>query len=280
MKRLSLMVLPLLLLSGCMDSSTGLAGSGVARIRLRVTAGFAGVDYTLYVDGPAGLVMGESCVSGCDFQDGAVLETLSREQAVYLAGLFTAADIHSYDGTDLGVRCCDQFHYELAFEDGSGTSAVQGSAEAFPADLRDAVSQIHGLLGGTTPIVVAPETSPEKWPADFLMDVDSVRLEGDRLEFRVSFGGGCATHDFKLVAFGGWMESYPVQVKAFLSHDGKDDPCDAIVTRALSFDLRPLKLAYEESYGAGVPGATTLIINLNNPVSFSSLSHLRLEYVF
>jgi hypothetical protein len=76
------------------------------------------------------------------------------------------------------------------------------------------------------------------------------------------------------------MESFPVQVRAFLSHDGKKDPCDAIVTRALSFDLRPLKRAYQESYGVGDPGSTTLVIDLANPVSSSSLSSFRLEYVF
>jgi hypothetical protein len=275
----SLVVLPLLL-SGCLGSSTGPAGSGAARIRLHVTGGFAGVDYTLYVNGPGGTVVGESCVSGCDFEDGAILETLSRDQAAYLAGLFIDAGIHAADGTDFGVQCCDQFHYELVYQDGDGTSSVSGSSEALPPDLRDAVSQVHGLLSGATPIVVAPQTSPEKWPSDWVSALDSLRIEGDHLRFRVSYGGGCAAHDFKLVAWGGWMESFPVQVRAFLSHDGKNDPCDAIVTRALSFDLRPLKKAYQESYGVGDPGATTLVIDLENPVGSSSLSHYRLEYVF
>jgi len=269
-----------LLLSGCLESSTGLAGSGVARIRLRVTGGFAGVDYALYVDGPGGTVVGESCVSGCDFEDGAILETLARDQAAYLAGLFVDAGIHSFDGSDFGVRCCDQFHYDLTYEDGDGTSSVRGSAEAFPPDLRDAISKVHGLLSGVTPIVVAPSTSPEKWPTEFLLALDSLRIEGDHLRFRVAYGGGCADHDFKLVAWGGWMESFPVQVRAFLSHDGKNDPCDAIVARDLSFDLRPLARAYQEAYGIGEPGSTTVIIDLENPVSFSSLSHFRLEYVF
>lgn len=274
-----LIALPLLLW-GCLESSTGLAGSGPARIRLRVTGGFAGVDYTLYLDGPGRTVVGESCVSGCDFEDGAVLETLSRDQAEYLASLFTDSGIHALDGTDFGTLCCDQFHYELTYEDGDGTSAVRGSSEALPPDLRDAVSQVHGLISGATPIVVAPQTDPEKWPRDLLLGLESLRIEGDRLRFEVRYGGGCVPHDFKLVAWGGWMESFPVQVRAFLSHDGKNDPCDAIVTRALSFDLRPLKRAYQESYGVGDPGSTTLVIDLVNPVSFSSLSGFRLEYVF
>jgi hypothetical protein len=279
MRSVSLLVLSVLLCSGCLASSTGPADSAEARIRLRVTGGFAGVDYTLLVDGPGGTVVGESCVAGCDFQDGQVLETLSKDQSEYLAGLFLDAGIHSLDGTDFGVRCCDQFHYELTYEDGQGLSTVQGSSEALPPDLRDAVSQVHGLWLGILPVIVDQQTRPEKWPSD-PANLQELTVVGNRLDARVGYGGGCAVHAFKLVVWGGWMESYPVQVRALLSHDAKNDPCDAFITRDLSFDLRPLKNAYEESYGVGEPGGTTLVISLADPDPGSSQAFHSLAYVF
>jgi hypothetical protein len=267
------------MVSGCLSNSTGPTGSGEARIRLHVTGGFAGVDYTFLVDGPAGTVVGESCAAGCDFQPGEILQTLSRDQSEYLAGLFLEAGVHSLDDRDFGLRCCDQFHYDVTYEDGVGVSLFRGSSEALPGGLRDAVSRVHGLFLGTIPIVVSPQTKPQRWPSDPAKLQDFV-VSGDRLDARVSYGGGCADHDFKLVAWGGWMESYPVQVRALLSHDAKDDPCDAIVSEDLSFDLQPLKRAYQESYGIGDPGSTTLILSLDNPDWSSSLSGYQIEYVF
>jgi len=279
MRNVFLFSLVLLSSTGCLESSTGPAGSGEARIRLHVTGGFAGADYTVFVDGPGGTVVGESCLNLCDFQDGDILHTLSRDQSAYLAGLFLDAGIHSLNGTDFGNECCDQFHYDLTYEDGAGTSTVKGSSEALPGALREAVSQVQALASGTLPIVVDHQTEPDKWPQDNVA-IDELEILGDRMEMRVSYGGGCAVHDLKAVAWGGWMESFPVQVRAFLSHDAKGDPCDAFITRDVSFDLGPLKLAYEESYGVGDPGTTTLIINLANPDWSSSLSGYVLEYVF
>ena len=76
------------------------------------------------------------------------------------------------------------------------------------------------------------------------------------------------------------MESQPVQTRALLSHDAHGDNCDGLVIRALTFDLRPLKKAYQEAYGVGAPGATTLVINLLPGSPFSSSQPPPLEYVF
>ena len=279
MRRLWLASISILLVSGCLSNSTGPADSEEARIRLHVTGGFAGVDYTFLMDGPAGTVVGESCVAGCDFQAGEILQTLSRDQSAYLMGLFLEAGVHSMDDSDFGVQCCDQFHYDVTYEDGRGVSFFRGSSEALPGGLRDAVSRVHALLLGTIPIIVSPQTKPQRWPSDPATLEDFV-VSGDQLDVRVRYSGGCADHDFKLVAWGGWMESYPVQVKALLSHDARDDPCDAVVSKDLSFDLQPLKRAYQESYGTGDPGSTTLILSLDNPDWASSLSGYQIEYVF
>ena len=76
------------------------------------------------------------------------------------------------------------------------------------------------------------------------------------------------------------MESNPVQTRLFLSHEDFDDPCDAWITREFTFDLIPLKLAYEASYGAAVPGSTTLVLLLADPMLASPMGARRLQYVF
>jgi hypothetical protein len=84
----------------------------------------------------------------------------------------------------------------------------------------------------------------------------SARVDGDLLHVSVAHGGGCVPdHDFRLLVSPVFMESFPVQMQGSLSHDGKGDPCRAVVGRDLSFDLRPLRDAYREAYG---PGAATI----------------------
>jgi hypothetical protein len=268
----------LLLALGCSTSTVGIDGSH-PEIRLHVTGGFAGVDYTVFLDGPSGRLVGEACVAFCDFEPGDVIRTLSRDQVAFVAELFLDAEVHEFDGMDFGTQCCDQLHFELDYRDDLGRSRVQGSSEAYPGKLRSAVSAVHDLIGGTVPVVVDFGTRPDKWPQDPLT-IEDAGVAGDFLDVRVGYSGGCRTHDIHAVAWGGWMESHPVQVRVYLSHDDRGDPCDAIITRDLRFDLRPLKIAYEDAYGIGAPGTTTVLIGLDGPVPpFSSKAWL-LEYVF
>lgn len=83
---------------------------------------------------------------------------------------------------------------------------------------------------------------------------DGPVIEGDMLTITVSFGGGCATHDFTLVTAAAFMESDPVMLDAYLIHDGHNDPCEAYLTERIAFDLAPLRALYREAYGedAGV----------------------------
>jgi hypothetical protein len=55
------------------------------------------------------------------------------------------------------------------------------------------------------------------------------------------------------------MESFPVQVAARLAHDADGDPCRALLTSTLRFDLSPLRGHFEASYG---PGRGTVVIGL------------------
>jgi hypothetical protein len=280
MKRavVALSLTPLLLL-GCLDGSTGPEVGHAPEILLTVTGGLVGVDYTLLVDGRQGEVIGESCVSGCDFESGQFLRGLSTDQTDYLAELFQGAGVLELDGTDFGNECCDQFHYDLTYTDDSGSSHVMGTSEAFPADLREAVAMVAGFASDEFPVVVNFDTRMELWPRDALI-IQDVRINGDWASVETAYSGGCAPHQFDLVVFGGWMESDPVQVRAFLSHDGHDDPCDGLVLRTIAFDLKPLKNAYQEAYGVGAPGTTTLIIQLDGAGTYSSTQSLPLEYTF
>lgn len=97
------------------------------------------------------------------------------------------------------------------------------------------------------------------WPSDPLT-VESATISGDVLNVMVRFGGGCARHRIALLLGSAFMESFPVQVHARLAHDSGGDMCDALLTRALAFDLTPLKQRYRNSYGAS---AGTVVINLS-----------------
>lgn len=265
---------------GCLDGPTNLADLGELEIGLRVTGGFAGVDYTILVDGAQREVVGESCISGCDFETGAVLHGLTDDQLSYLEYLFQEADVHDLDGTDFGVQCCDQFHYDLTYSDVSGESRVKGSSEALPPDLREAIGAVAGFVYEVVPVVIAPDADPATWSQGSAVFL-AWEIRGDYLDVEVSHPVGCGPHHLDLVVYGGWMESFPVQTRAFFSADGNGQACTTeYLTRNVSFDLKPLKWAYQEAYGVSEPGATTLVILLDPRPSPSSLPYHALEYVF
>ena len=248
-------------------------------IRLRVTGGLAGADYTVALDGNTGSLKGESCINLCGFQPGETLQNLTSQQVAYIRGLFQNAGVLALDGEDFGTQCCDQFHFDLAYSDPSGRSRVKGSSEALPHDLSVALGVLHGMVSGTLPLIVDFSTGPSAWPGDGFR-IENAAVVGHNLQITLSYGGGCKTHEVNAIAWGGWMESFPVQVRVFLSHDDFDDPCDAWITREFSFDLVPLKVAYEESYGVGEPGATTLKLLLADPMLASPQGARILEYTF
>lgn len=96
-------------------------------------------------------------------------------------------------------------------------------------------------------------------PQDALF-VSSVVLDGDSLAVEVSYSGGCADHQFGLCWDAAFLESEPVQVHTFISHESHDDKCQAVPSEQLTFDLVPLRDAWHASYGAG-PGEITMHID-------------------
>lgn len=88
--------------------------------------------------------------------------------------------------------------------------------------------------------------------------LNSASVNGDILSTALVYSGGCVEHGYTLYAQDTFMESDPVQINCYISHDGMDDMCDAIISDTPCFDLSPIRELYEEMYGA----EDTIIINL------------------
>jgi len=242
-------------------------------ITLSVSGGFAGVHYAIVVDGAAGEVRGLECTAFCDFEAGEVLLPVSAAQVEELARRLDEIGVMDLDGRDYGTECCDDFHYELTYQRGQRAATVRGGGARLPAALADAVGLLHGLAGGTLPVLVSPGTRDTDWPRD-PYQLGRVEVAGLVLTAELTYGGGCGLHRADLVLWGGWMESWPVQINALISHDDADDPCDGVVTEERSFALLPLREAYEDAYGPIGAIRTTVILRLWDPVSASPLGRM------
>ena len=92
------------------------------------------------------------------------------------------------------------------------------------------------LVDAATPVPPDPYT------------VEQVSVKGDSLRVTVRYGGGCRTHEFRLLLFKTFRESYPVQSDALLAHNANGDSCKALREDDLRFDLTPLRDHYRRSY--------------------------------
>jgi hypothetical protein len=239
------------------------APEAVKEIRLRITEGDPPVDFTVVLDGPTGALWGEQCEKGCSFQPGETLRSLHAQQVRFISALFLEAEVHRMKELDFGPGCYRELFVEVIYRYEGGEGSFRGCITKLPQALQAAVGSFQGLLEGRLPLMVDPETSPEQWPQD-PFSVRGAEVAEGFLKVTVSYGGGCNPHEFQGVGWGGWMGSDPVQVRVFLSHDAFGDQCRALITEERSFDLEPLKRAYHRSYGMGAPGATTLVIQLEN----------------
>ena len=262
-------------LPGCDDITSPPLAAGV-RVELEVSGGIAGVDFGFEVLGGQRVVRGLYCNNGCDFEAGEVLLPLSVVQIRSLAEDMEATGILELNGTDFGARCCDDFHYVLSYASGTRVSAVEGDGQQLPADMARIVGRLRAMARGTVPAVMDLEGRLDL-PTDGLA-IDDVTLNGNVLDVDLSYGGGCARHEIDLALVNGWLESDPVQVHGFLSHEDHDDPCDALITETRSFDLEPVATAYREAYGTAPSGATTVIIVISDPTHPEGSR--RVEYVF
>ena len=123
-----------------------------------------------------------------------------------------------------------------------------------PPDPPDGVSKAGNV------VFTHPEgvDSAAQWGTDSY-ELGAASVAGDTLAVTLSYGGGCKTHRFTLVAGEVFMESDPVQLAVAIAHDADDDPCEAWVTEDYHFILDPIKARYKASYGTG---AGTIVLGL------------------
>ncbi len=83
------------------------------------------------------------------------------------------------------------------------------------------------------------------------LEILSASVEGDILKVEVQYSGGCIDHQFTMAARPWFMESLPVRMELYLYHEDGDDPCDAVMTEGLSFNLIRIGELYDAVYGDG-----------------------------
>jgi hypothetical protein len=97
-------------------------------------------------------------------------------------------------------------------------------------------------------VVLANGSDPKDWKEDVCF-IEVARIEKDTLHLSVSYTGGCAEHDFRLVTWDYFSKAEAPQVKLLLAHDANGDACKAIIKEALRFDISPLAAEYHRVYG-------------------------------
>ena len=100
-------------------------------------------------------------------------------------------------------------------------------------------------------------TPPDQLQRD-PVTIGAAEINGDILTLTVTFSGGCGKHRFKLFMQPAFMESYPVQANLYLQHTDFDDPCDAILSKDVSFDIRGIAELHRDMYG----GNDEIILNV------------------
>jgi hypothetical protein len=79
--------------------------------------------------------------------------------------------------------------------------------------------------------------SPDSLRVDYCQ-IDSVYIDGDCLVLSLTYGGGCGETEFKLFRTQSVLESFPPQTSLLYSFVD-NDPCRALETKTLRFDLTP-----------------------------------------
>lgn len=238
-------------------------------ITLSVSGGIAGVQFGVVVDGAAGEAR-LSCSNFCAVGGGEAVIPLSPEQVGDLARRLDEVGVIAMGDRDFGNSCCDMFGVALTYQRGARSARLQGSQNLWPLELSSVIQLLSGLALGRVPLLVSPDTDEADWPRDPFSLADVTSNE-HVLTMEVTYGGGCGQHRMDLVAWGGWLESFPVQVNGLVTHDDGDDACDAIVTEERVFDLRPLHDAYVDAYGPIGSERPTVVLRLREPASNNSI---------
>lgn len=96
----------------------------------------------------------------------------------------------------------------------------------------------HLVGGDRLTLEIIPSADPPKTdPAT----VRTAEVSGDELVIDLQFGGGCRPHLFGIYTDGNVGLSNPPFVMLYLLHEANGDLCEALLSRRLRVDLRPLQ---------------------------------------
>lgn len=73
------------------------------------------------------------------------------------------------------------------------------------------------------------------------LQFNKASVDGDKLLLNLSYSGGCRTHEIELFALKSIEKTNPARVTVLISHNSKDDLCEAYITKDYKFDLSALK---------------------------------------
>lgn len=129
-------------------------------------------------------------------------------------------------------------------------------------------------------IILNSSASPNDYPF-VRYEIESFNISNDTFYLAVNYSGGCNDHEFGLVAYNYFMESFPVQVDLFLYHNDFDDACDGIISSQIYFDLTPLKGEYYLAYGNNTdPIAFNLLVDKINNIKIPIIYYPSAAYYF
>ena len=123
--------------AGC-SSPTSPRPVGDVEISLGVSGGIAYREFSYRIAGSSGDIVGEECMSFCDWESGDTLARVSKVEVRALAQRFINDGFLDVPEEDYGEECCDQLHYVLTYRDERANKTVRGSSAAVP----DAVNSL------------------------------------------------------------------------------------------------------------------------------------------
>lgn len=93
--------------------------------------------------------------------------------------------------------------------------------------------------------------------------LEDAGLKGDKLIVDVKYGGGCSQHSVQLNWDGKILKSNPPQIILDLSHNAHGDPCKALLSERLQFDLSVIMDDSPDSYIIRIKSNFTEIVAHN-----------------
>jgi hypothetical protein len=191
------------------------------------------------------LVLGVMLVTGCcpygDYNDMETRNKWTDATVVYLG----APEV---DGCGWMILIDDEYFYPVNLDDEYRVDSLEAQIKYYydPVEYRCGRGgtryqsiRITAIKITILSVEILDEEDWDAVPMD-AFKLDSAYVSGDYLHLQVSYSGGCRQHEFNL-----WRlpanSLDPPPVELMLSHENKDDMCEAWITEWLEFSLKPLR---------------------------------------